>query len=98
MLLLDRMLDQGIDQKDAERLAGLHVEKRQYDFAFGQFGCQGLKQKFWQSFEVEHRLKKAGFREVALAKVLYPWDESFALGEELIAFPPSWDWFFRARP
>ncbi len=97
MLVVDRMLDQGLDPNDAERLAALHIEKRQYDFALGHLRCRGLRQKFWQPFEVEHRLATAGFRDVAIAKVLYPWDDSLAFGENLTAFPRSWDWFFRAR-
>jgi SAM-dependent methyltransferase len=97
MLVVDRMLDSGLEHHDAERLAALHIEKRQYDFALGHFRCRGLRQKFWQPFEVEHRLARAGFRDVALAKVRYPWDDSLAFGEELTAFPRSWDWFFRAR-
>lgn len=98
MLVADWLIDQGFDEKDAYRLAGLYVEKRHYDFAFGQFHYQGLRQKFWQPFEVLYRLNRAGFHDTILEKVLYPWDESLAHGEELAAFPPSWDWFFRARP
>jgi SAM-dependent methyltransferase len=97
MLVVDRMLEQGLEQNDAQRLAALHIEKRHYDFALGQFRCRGLRQKFWQPFEVEHRLATAGFSEVTLAKVLYPWDDSLAFGEDLTAFPRGWDWFFRAR-
>ena len=41
-LLADRLLDQGYEPRDAERLAALHVEKRHYDFALGRFQFQGL--------------------------------------------------------
>ena len=61
MLLIDHSLDQGFPLVEAEKLAALHVERRQYDFAFGRFQFEGLRQKFWQPFEVEYRLKKAGF-------------------------------------
>jgi SAM-dependent methyltransferase len=97
MLLIDHSLDQGFPLVEAEKLAALHVERRQYDFAFGRFQFEGLRQKFWQPFEVEYRLKKAGFSAPILKKVLYPWDESLASGGDLTAFPPSWDWFFRTR-
>ncbi len=97
MLLIDQSLDQGFPLAEAEKLAALHVERRHYDFAFGRFQYEGLRQKFWQPFEVEYRLKKAGFSAPALKKVLYPWDESLASGGALTAFPPSWDWFFTAR-
>ena len=64
MLLMDKALDQGLPPKEAERLAALQAERRHYDFAFGRFRFQGLRQKFWQPFEVEHRLTKAGFTAI----------------------------------
>jgi SAM-dependent methyltransferase len=96
MLLFERALEQGHPPKEAQRIAALHAERRHYDFAFGQFRYQGLRQKFWTPFEVEYRMAKAGFASVTLGKVLYPWDESLADGQFLAGFPPSWDWFFRA--
>jgi SAM-dependent methyltransferase len=97
MLLMDRALDRGREPKEAERLAALQAERRYYDFVFGRFHFQGLRQKFWQPFEVEHRLAKAGFTAITLGKVLYPWDESLVGGDELTGLPRSWDWFFQAR-
>jgi SAM-dependent methyltransferase len=94
MLLMEQALDQGLDSKDAERLASLRADSRHYNFAFGQFHHQGLRQKFWEPFEVEHRLTKAGFTATTLSKVLYPWDNDLAGGNELAGFPRSWDWFF----
>ncbi len=96
MLLMDRALERGLTPKEAERLAAVQAERRYYDFAFGRFRFQGLHQKFWQPFEVEHRLAKAGFSSITLGKVLYPWDDSLANAEELAGFPRSWDWFFQA--
>jgi SAM-dependent methyltransferase len=97
MLLLDHALEHGLEMNEAMRFTSLHAEHRLYDFAFGRFKFQGLRQKFWLPFEVEHRLGKAGFRGIKLKKVLYPWDESSAEASELGKFPPSWDWFFMAR-
>jgi len=97
MLLVDQSLDQGFPHAEAEKLAALHVERRHYDFAYGRFQFEGLRQKFWLPFEIEYRLKKAGFVEPILRKVLYPWDESLARGTTLAGFPPSWDWFFQAQ-
>ncbi len=97
MLLIDHSLDQGLPHAEAEKVAALHVERRHYDFAFGRFQYEGLRQKFWLPFEIEYRLKKAGFTGTVVEKVLYPWDESHACGGALAAFPPSWDWFFLAR-
>ena len=97
MLLTDHSLDSGMPLVEAEKLAALHAERRHYDFAYGRFQFEGLRQKFWQPFELEYRLKKAGFASPVLKKVLYPWDGSLAGGSILKAFPPSWDWFFQAR-
>jgi SAM-dependent methyltransferase len=97
MLLMDRDLDRGLEPREAERLAALQVERRYYDFVFGRFRYQGLRQKFWHPFEVEYRLAKAGFTGITLSKVLYPWDQNLAGAGELAGFPRSWDWYFQAR-
>jgi SAM-dependent methyltransferase len=94
MLLTDQALEQGFERKEALRIAAMRGDSRHYDFAFGQFHFQGLRQKFWQPFEVEHRLAKAGFKATTLSKVLYPWDSDLPSGADLAGFPRSWDWFF----
>ncbi len=98
MLLLDRELDKGLDPVEAERLAAYHGEHRYYEFGFGRFLFQGLRQKFWQPFEIEYRLKRAGFSSVTLDRVLYPWDDHVPGGSDFAGYPPSWDWSFTARP
>jgi SAM-dependent methyltransferase len=98
MLLMDKALDRGMSPDEAERLSAFHAEHHSYDFAFGRFSFQGLRQKFWQPFEIRHRMTKAGFDSVELGHVLYPWDDSMAGSEELAEFPRSWDWAFLARP
>jgi len=97
MLLYDRARDLGRDDETATREATRAAEHHLYDFAFGRFAYRGLRQKFWQSFEIEHRLHKAGFREVRLEKVLYPWDENLPFGDQFTDCPRSWDWGFLAR-
>ena len=97
MLLLDQGLDRGLSPEEAERHAAYYGEHRHYNFAFGRFRFRGLRQKFWQPFEVRHRLAKAGFASIELDKVLYPWDDSIAGGAAFADHPRSWDWFFSAR-
>jgi SAM-dependent methyltransferase len=97
MLLVDRALERGIAPKEAERHAAVQAERRYYDFAFGRFRFRGLHQKFWQPFEIEYRLNKAGLAPVVLDKVLYPWEDSLADADDLSGFPRSWDWFFRCN-
>jgi SAM-dependent methyltransferase len=96
MLLNDEALDRGLDAEEAERHAAFQGEHHFYEFAFGRFQFRGLRQKFWQPFEVEHRFAKAGFGRVELTKVLYPWDDTITGGPTFAAYPRSWDWSFRA--
>lgn len=98
MLILDRELDKGRAPEEAERLAAYHGEHRYYDFAFGRFLFRGLKQKFWLPFEIEHRMKLAGFQAVKLDRVLYPWDDHMIGGPDFAKNPLSWDWAFFATP
>ena len=97
MLLHDAALDRGLPPEEAERHAAFHGEHHYYEFAFGRFLFQGLRQKFWQPFEIHHHFRKAGFSRVELAKVLYPWDDTITGGPAFADYPRSWDWFFRAE-
>jgi SAM-dependent methyltransferase len=98
LLLMDQALDRGESPEEAERYAAFHAEHHYYEFAFGRFQFLGLRQKFWQPFEIRHRMAKAGFTSVELDQVLYPWDENMACGADFAEYPRSWDWSFRARP
>jgi SAM-dependent methyltransferase len=97
MLLMETALERGQTPEEAERSAAFHAEHAHYDFAFGRFSFQGLRQKFWQPFEIKHRMTKAGFASVELDHVLYPWDDSLAGSADLASYPRSWDWSFLAR-
>ena len=96
MLLYDEALDRGLAVEEAERHAAFQGEHHFYEFGFGRFQFQGLRQKFWQPFEIQHRFAKAGFARVELTKVLYPWDDTITGGPAFAAHPRSWDWSFRA--
>lgn len=96
MLVMDRALDEGLEPEEAEARAVELVEHECFDFDFGRFRFQGLRQKFWNSYELEYRLRKAGFRRISLAKLLYPWDDDMAGGAAFSDQEPSWDWTFSA--
>ena len=98
MLIMDQGLDDGKTPVDAERRAAALVEHEMFEFAFGRFQVEKILQKFWQPFELEYRLKKAGFSDIHLEKLLYPWDDDIAGGAAFSDHPPSWDWTFQARP
>jgi SAM-dependent methyltransferase len=96
MLLVDRARRVGMPPEKARQNAALHAEHHLYDFAFGGFRYLGLDQHFWQPFEVRHRLKRAGFRRIRLAKVHLAW-EQFGCATDLAGELPPWDWFFHAH-
>jgi SAM-dependent methyltransferase len=96
ILLLDRARSAGLPPAQAKKNAAQHAEHHLHDFAFGDFAYRGIKQHFWQPFEVPLRLRRAGFRRVRRAKVRLSWDQ-FACGGEFRHLPPPWDWFFHAR-
>lgn len=98
MLLYELGLERGGQPEEAARFAALHAEHSQYDFALGRFTYLGLRQKFWHPFEIEWRFARAGFVQVELVKVLYPWDDQFAQAEALQDQPRTWDWGVLARP
>lgn len=96
MLLYDEAIERGLSPREADRHASIHAEHRRYDFAFGRFRYQGIRQKFWQPFELVHRLRKAGFEDVRLDRVLYPWEACDAGSGRDDRRPPGWDWSFVA--
>jgi SAM-dependent methyltransferase len=97
MLLLDRAQTRGLPADKARQNAAHLGEHEYYDFAFGEFRYQGLRQHFWQPFEVRYRLKRAGFRRVRVRKVLLSWSQFGPAAGDLAGQPPPWDWFFQAE-
>ena len=87
MLLHDLTIAECRSPAEADRRAAEQAEHHLYDFAFGRFAYRGLRQKFWQSFEVHFRLRKAGFAEVRLDQVLYPWDSNLPNGDASATSP-----------
>jgi len=73
------------------------LERAKYDFVHATY-CEGARtQKFFYSFELTHRLKRAGFRHVRLGRITYPWGEAVGGYESFPGEPPMWDWLVRAR-
>jgi len=99
LMLWDAYLDQGYSLEEAEKLVATHMEHHMYDFAFGKFRFGQLDQKFWQPEELRYHLSKAGFTNIRMVKLEYPWDDSLAGYKLLKNHPKTWDWTFEAfRP
>lgn len=96
LMLWDVYLEQGYTMEEAERLVSTNLEHHMYDFALGRFRFGDLYQKFWQPDELKFHLQKAGFIDIQMVKLEYPWDDSLAGFKFLKQHPPTWDWTFRA--
>lgn len=65
-----------------------------YDFLFGIIDYEG-RQKHYYRFELRYRLTQAGFKEIKVSKVLYPWK---LYGDTRFRNKPEiWDWFIVAK-
>ncbi len=77
-----------------ERLIG----RDRIDFVRGTVGKSAVTQKFYYRFELLRRLRLAGFRDIRIGKVVYPWrllDDPDA--RAFRGNPGFWDWFVTAR-
>lgn len=97
-LVFDRELSILGDEEKALLSAKRLLERRKFDFISGIYDDDGLRQKFYYEFELKYRLKKAGFKNLRLKKVLYPWGEDMGSFEGFLHQPRVWDWFIEARP
>jgi SAM-dependent methyltransferase len=95
-LLVDRARRAGMPEAKARQNAAAHAEHKLFDFAFGDFQMRGIRQHFWQPFEVRLRLGNAGFQGIRVKKVRLAWRQ-FACATDLADYPAPWDWFFAAR-
>ncbi|MFH1623379.1 MAG: class I SAM-dependent methyltransferase [Candidatus Aenigmatarchaeota archaeon] len=95
------IFDDRVHRADNERKALIAtkrlMERRKYNFIKGTFEHEGMAQKLYYDFELKIRLRKAGFKNVTLSKVLYPWDEGISDFVQFPGMPRMWDWFVSAR-
>jgi len=73
------------------------LERTRYDFVHGIYREDARAQKFFYSFELRHRLRRAGFRRIRVGRVLYPWGDTIGGYESFPGEPPMWDWLVRAE-
>ena len=73
------------------------LERGKYDFVHGTYSEGPRTQKFFYAFELQHRLRRAGFRRVRLGRVLYPWGDVLGGYESFPGEPPMWDWLVQAQ-
>ena len=72
------------------------LERTKYDFVHATYREDDAAQKFFYGFELQHRLRRAGFKRIRLSKVTYPWNDTLGGYEKFPGEPPMWDWLVRA--
>ncbi len=85
------------NEKKALKKTRRILERNKYDFIKGTYNDQGEEQKFYYDFEIKLRLQEAGFKEITISKVLYPWGECTGDFIDFPGKPKMWDWFVSAK-
>jgi SAM-dependent methyltransferase len=97
MLIFEEEIGSIGEHKRALSRTRRRLERSRFNFELGLYDERGLRQKFFYDFEIVYRLRRTGFRNIRVGKVLYPWDPE-RIGYEIFpGQPPMWDWFVRAR-
>jgi 2-polyprenyl-3-methyl-5-hydroxy-6-metoxy-1,4-benzoquinol methylase len=96
-LLLERETKRRVSEKRAIDNTKRAMEYKKYNFIKGTFKDGKNTQKFYYDFEISLRLREAGFRDITLSKVLYPWRKDIS---DFVCFPDKpkmWDIFVTAK-
>ena len=94
----ERAIEEGGNEEDALKKAGDAIDADKCNFIFGTIKYPDMTQKNYYRFELLYRLWKAGFKNIRLRKVFYPWEVYEE--KELMEFknkPKLWDWFVFAE-
>jgi SAM-dependent methyltransferase len=87
----------GLDPARARRRTNRLLERAKYDFVHATYCEDGQVQKFFYAFELRARLRRAGFRQVRIGRLTYPWKQELGGYQTFPGEPPMWDWLVRAR-
>jgi len=97
-LVLHREIDNCDDEQKAIRKAERISDIKDYKFLQGIYKNRpGELQKFYYKFGLKYILKKEGFKDVSIEKVLYPWRDDVSDFENFPKEEPMWDWFVSCR-
>ena len=96
-LILDDQVNKCNNEKKALARTKRLLERRKYNFVKGIYNDDGCKQKFYYNFELRLRLADAGFKNIRIGKVLYPWNKEISDHILFKGMPKMWDWFVSAK-
>lgn len=69
------------------------IPENEHDFLLGMTNFEGMQKNYYR-FEILWRLKKAGFKNINIEKIFYPWKDFKEAGQSY--FPKEdlpWDWY-----
>ena len=98
MLLMDQAIDQGLEPKEAEKFASLNLERRRYDFVFGEFQLSGHSPEVLAALRARISIEEGRIHDRHSAESPLPMGRQPALATTIWpTCPRSWDWFFQTR-
>ncbi|MCD4666969.1 class I SAM-dependent methyltransferase [archaeon] len=81
-------------QKKSRKEVARFINDKEHDFLLGIIDFEKVKQKCYYQFEISYRLKKAGFKNIKISKVLYSWNEFEEAGQlKFLKEDLPWDWY-----
>lgn len=93
LLIAEKVLKKNKSHGNIEVVVEKSIPENEHDFRLGIVDFDG-RQKNYYRFEILWRLKKAGFKNIEIKKILYPWKEFEEAGQTY--FPKEdlpWDWY-----
>jgi len=98
MLVMENYMAKGMSQNKAKKKAMEIFYEDDFDFVQGLTHFQKQTQKCLYRFEITHRLKKAGFKEIKIEKLRYKWKSWNEAGHYYFPKEESpWDWFVTCK-
>ncbi len=100
MITYDKEFEKRKSRKRAKLVTSRIISKRNHDFCYGFFNVDGLQKHFY-GFELDYRLKMAGFKEFKIGKIHYPWSmmECDPNPKRFVGgiYDEIWDWTIYAK-
>lgn len=92
-LVYERERERFPDEKSALRNTRRLAERKKYNVVKGLYDDNGDRQKFYYRTELENRLLRAGFRDIRMHKVIYPWGDESGDFDDFHGNLELWDWY-----
>jgi ubiquinone/menaquinone biosynthesis C-methylase UbiE len=105
LVMYDREFEKRKSRKKARRITNLRMSNNRHDFCYGFLynDCAKDRQKHFFGFEIEYRLRKAGFGKIEMSQVFYPWKQVIGIDDPSYyeknnhVYKRLWDWVVIAR-